>query len=97
MSASLSAIGFLAKDHACHSFHREGASFAFCSGVSVKLIKMLGDWHSDAVLLYLTVPLAIRLQSVNSIVKSTLTKNISTPQRTQFGSGVLLVLLAVSF
>ena len=96
LSAILSAIGFLAKDHACHSFRRGGASFAFCSGVSVKLIKMLGDWHSDAVLLYLTVPLFIRLQSVNSI-KSTLTTNISTPQPTQFGSGVLLVLLAVSF
>ena len=97
LSAILSAIGFLAKGHACHSFHRGGASFAFCSGVSVKLIKMLGDWHSDAVLLYLTVPLFIRLQSVNSIVKSTLTTNISTPQPTQFGSGVLLVLLAVSY
>ena len=52
---------------------------------------------SDAVLLYLMVPLFIRLQSVNSIVKSILTTNISTPQRTQFGFGVLLVLLAVSF
>ena len=97
LSAILSAIGFLAKGHACHSFRRGGASFAFCSGVSVKLIKMLGDWHSDAVLLYLTVPLAIRLQSVNTIAKSILTTNISTPQPTQFGSGVLLVLLAVSF
>ena len=50
--------------------------------------KMLGDWHSDAVLLYLTVPLAIRLQSVNTIAKSILTTNISTPQPTQFGFGV---------
>ena len=55
------------------------------SGVPVERIKMLGDWHSDAVLLYLMVPLAIRLQSVNAIAKSILTTNISTPQPTQFG------------
>ena len=88
LSAILSAIRPLAKDHACHSFRRGGASFAFYSGVPVELIKMLGDWHSDAVLLYLTVPLAIRLQSVNTIAKSILTTNISTPQPTQFGFGV---------
>ena len=97
MGAILSDIRLSAKDHTCHSFHRGGASFAFYSRVSVELIKMLGDSHSDAVLLSLTVPLFIRLQSVNSIVKSILTTNISTPQRTQFGFGVLLVLLAVSF
>ena len=85
LSAILSAIRPLAKDHACHSFRRGGASFAFYSRVPVELIKMLGDWHSDAVLLYLTVPLAIRLQSVKTIAKSILTTNISTPQPTQFG------------
>ena len=58
---------------------------SFHSGVPVELIKMPGDWHSDAVLLYLTIPLAIRLQSVNTIAKSILTTNISTPQPTQFG------------
>ena len=97
MGAILSVIRLSAKDHTCHSFHRGGASFAFCSGVSVELIKILGDWHLDAVLLYLTVPLFIRLQSINAIVKSILTTNISTPQPTQFGCGVLLVLSAVSF
>ena len=48
----------------------------------------LSGFLSDAVLLYLTVPLAIRLQSVNTIAKSILTTNISTPQPTQFGFGV---------
>jgi len=97
VGAILSVIRLSAKDHTCHSFHRGGASISFCSGVSVKLIKMLGDWHLDAMLLYLTVPLFIRLQSANAIVKSILTTNISTPQPTQFGFGVLLVLLVVSF
>ena len=36
----------------------------------MELIKILGDWHSDAVLLYLTVPLTIRLQSVNLLAKA---------------------------
>ena len=63
-------------------------SVVFQSGVPVELIKMLGDWHWDAVLLYLMVPLSIRLQSVHTIAKSILTTNISTPQPTQFGFGV---------
>lgn len=88
LSAILSAIQPLAKDHACYFFRRGGASFAFYSWVPVELIKMPGDWHSNAVLFYLTVPLATRLQSVNTIAKSILTTNISTPQPTQFGFGV---------
>ena len=55
---------------ASHSFRRGGASFAFQSGVPVELIKMLGDRKSDAVLLYLTVPLSIRLQSINMMSKA---------------------------
>ena len=31
---------------------------------------MLGDWKSDAILLYLTVPLSIRLQSVDMMSKA---------------------------
>ena len=38
------------------------ASFAFQAGAPVELIKMPGDWKSDSVLLYLTVPLHIRLK-----------------------------------
>ena len=35
----------------------------------VSLIKMLGDWKSDSVLLYLTVPLDIRLHTINQLSK----------------------------
>ena len=66
----LHSLGLQAKDYACHSFHRDGASFAFQAGIPVELIKILGDWHSDTVLLYLTVPLTIRLQSVNLLAKA---------------------------
>jgi len=52
------------------TFHKGEASFAFQAGIPVELIKILGDWHSDTVLLYLTVPLTIRLQSVILLAKA---------------------------
>ena len=51
------------------SFRWGGKSFAFQAGLPVKVIKIPGDWHSDAVLLYLTVPLSVRLESINVIAK----------------------------
>ena len=44
LRAILSSIELSAKNYACHSFRRGGASFAFQSGVPVELIKMLGAW-----------------------------------------------------
>ena len=66
----LSGLGFPPGMFASHSFRRGGASFAFHSGVPVELIKMLEDWKSNAVLLYLTVPLSIRLHSINMTSKA---------------------------
>ena len=48
----------------------EGGSYAFQSGVPVELIKILGDWKSDAVFMYLTVPLKVRLDTIKSISNS---------------------------
>ena len=45
------------------------------SGVLIEFIKILGDWHSDAVLLYLMVPLNVRLQSVNVMANSIISAN----------------------
>ena len=42
LRAILSAIELSAKDYACHSFRRGGASFAVHSGVPVEHIKLLG-------------------------------------------------------
>lgn len=72
LQSILQALGLPAKDFASHSFRRGGASFAFRAGLPVELIKILGDWHSDAVLLYLTVPLSVRLESVNVIANTLL-------------------------
>ena len=68
----LTGIGLNSKSYAGHSFRRGGASFAYQSGVPLELIKALGDWGSDTILIYLTIPLAIRLRSANMLSKSIL-------------------------
>ena len=50
-----------------------GASFAYQSGVPLELIKALDDWRSDTVLIYLTMPLVVQLQSANMLCKAMLT------------------------
>ena len=48
--------------YAGHSFRRGGATYCFNLGVDPNLIKMLGDWKSDAYLLYDETTVARRLQ-----------------------------------
>ena len=62
-------IGINPKLYAGHSFRRGGASFAYEAGIPIDMIKLIGDWKSDAVLLYLTVPLKMRLHSNNILTK----------------------------
>lgn len=69
----LTGMGLSPKSYVGHSFRRGGASFAYQSGVPIELIKALGDWHSDTILIYLTMPLTIRLRSANMLCKSILT------------------------
>lgn len=71
----LAALALDPKLYASHSFRRGGASFAYQSGVPIELIKALGDWRSDAVLIYLTMPLHIRLHSANLLSKAVLKHN----------------------
>ena len=65
-------IGSDPTSYAGHSFRCGGASFAFQSGIPVEMIKFLGDWKSDAVLLYLTVHLKMCMESNNFLTKSIL-------------------------
>ena len=69
LRACLISLGIDPTYYAGHSFRRGGASLAYQAGLSVEAIKLLGDWKSDAVLLYLTVPLSVRLQSNNQLTK----------------------------
>ena len=65
-------LGFDPKLFAGHSFRRGGAPFAYQVAVPIKLIKALGNWHSDTILIYLTMPLTIRLYSANMLSKAIL-------------------------
>ena len=49
---SISALGKDASAFSPHSFRREGATFAFECGLPAELIKLQGDWRSDAYLVY---------------------------------------------
>ena len=46
-----------------HSFRRGGASFALQAGVSLDVISLMGDWKSDAMNLYLHMPLSQRIST----------------------------------
>ena len=67
---SLQCLGLSPGLYVGHSFCGGGTSHAFQAGVPVELIKMLGDWKSDSVQLYLTVPLQVRLMTANLVSKS---------------------------
>ena len=69
LRSCLNNCGLQGMDFGSHSFRRGGASLAFLVGVPLELIKVLGDWKSDAVFLYLTVPLDIRVQATNLLSK----------------------------
>jgi hypothetical protein len=49
----LRAIGVDASLYSRHSFRRGGATYAHRLGVDPMLIKRMGDWRSDAYMLYI--------------------------------------------
>ena len=49
------------RHYSTHSLRRGGATFAFASGLPSELIKLQGDWHSQAYEVYLTFPLQERI------------------------------------
>ena len=55
------------QDFSGHSLRRGGATFAFKCGIPAELIKLQGDWRSDAYMLYLCLPLADRLVLSNIV------------------------------
>ncbi len=65
----LSALNLHARSYSGHSFRRGGASWAFHAGVPGELVKLLGDWRSDAYLKYLHSPLADRLSVSTTMAK----------------------------
>ena len=55
-------LGLNPTNFSTHSFRRGGTSFAFQAGVPRDLIKVMGDWKSEAFLRYLSMPLEHRAQ-----------------------------------
>ena len=58
-----------AKSYSGHSLRRGGATFTFRCGIPAELIKIQGDWKSDAYLLYLTLLLTDRLILTQTLAK----------------------------
>ena len=65
----LTSAGFNANTFAAHSFRRGGASWGFAQGLPGEVIKVLGDWKSDAYLGYLSSPLASKFQAIHCFSK----------------------------
>lgn len=62
LETTIKDIGLDPRNYFPHSFRRGGATYAYQSGVPDHLIKLHGDWRSDAHKLYLSLPLATRTQ-----------------------------------
>ena len=60
----LAALGYDNRNYAGQSFRRGGATFALSSGVPSELIKLQGDWHSNAYELYAGVTRDTQLAAV---------------------------------
>ena len=63
-------IGFNPGDFSSHSFRRGGATWAFRCKVPGELVKVHGDWASDAYLKYLDFSLDQRLEVARTMVAS---------------------------
>lgn len=64
----IAAIGLDPSDYSSHSQRRGGATYAFQSGVAATLIKIAGDWSSDAFEVYLTLGAAEKLRCTHAML-----------------------------
>ena len=76
MKLVLAQLGVSPALYGTHSFRRGGATFALEAGVPLDTISLLGDWKSDAMFLYLHMPLSQWLASQQVV---TLYLNHSSP------------------
>jgi hypothetical protein len=56
--------------YAGHSLRRGGAMFAFLAGAASEMIKLQGDWISDAYQIYLNFPPGVRLQVTRRMLEA---------------------------
>ena len=60
----LDLCGLPSKDYSGHSFRRGSASWAIQNGIPGEIIKILGDWKSDAYLAYLSLSTTSKVHSI---------------------------------
>jgi len=60
-------LGFNPAQYSPHSFRRGGATFAFNTGASPLFIKFLGNWSSDAYMVYLVLNTTQKLNFAKTI------------------------------
>ena len=72
LKKQLTLVGIDSSKFAAHSLRRGGASWAFSSGTSVELIKLQGDWKSQAYQKYLHLPLSVRAETGKHMAKKIL-------------------------
>ena len=70
LRALLSRIGEDPTHYATHSFRRGGASWALQCGLPAEVVRLLGDWRSDAYLAYIDIPRSSRLQMAHVFANS---------------------------
>jgi len=75
LNSFLSCQGINPSGFGTHSFRRGGASFALEAGVSIDSIAVMGDWKSDALYLYLHMPISQRLQAQHSMASHILSSS----------------------
>ena len=61
----LEVCGINSSEYSGHSFLRGGASHAFKCNIPAALIKIQGDWKSNAYLRYIDIPLDVRWNMMN--------------------------------
>ena len=76
LKAHLSRSGLPSGQYGSHSFRRGGATFALEAGVPLDSIAVMGDWKSDAMYLYLHMPLSQRLRAQQSISSYILSSSV---------------------
>jgi integrase len=68
----ISRIGLDPVLYSGHSFRRGGATWAFAQGFTSEALKLLGDWKSDAFLLYIHLSFNTRIDLANRLSHSLL-------------------------
>jgi len=75
LRSSLALCGINPKDYSAHSFRRGGASLALDCDVPIDLVRMQGDWKSDAYQRYIAPSLSTKLKLSRRMAESVSLQN----------------------